>query len=235
MKRLTFLVLFFPLLISCTSREKSDLERRREQIHADRERAAKMEADRIQKSRNDSLAAIAWGDAIWGMTRNEVLKTKAFRNGKDYGYTIEMNEDRKQKTREIFRLKNLMSLRAYINDDCLSGIFLDSWGVKTRQFDELVTECISLKNNFYRLYGTPSKNNEVSFSGFDKDGNQLVAEYKTGNKTITIILQKKEYEYCYKVSIFPLTANRKSLSLSPWLEKFDSDSNRPDDVTIFSF
>ena len=235
MKRLAFFFVLIPLVLSCANREKSDLERRREQIRSDRERAAKMETDRIQKTRIDSLAALAWGDAIWGMTRNEVLKTKAFRNGKDYGYTIEMNEERKQRTRETFGLKNLKSLRAYINDDCLSGIFIDSWEVKSQQFDELVRECVFLKNNFYRLYGEPTKRNDVSFSGFDKDGNQLMAEYKIGNKTITITLHKREYNYWYKVSIYPLSTNRKLMSLSPWLEKFDGDSQRPDDVAIFSF
>lgn len=232
MKRLIFLLI--PLVLSCTNKEKSDLERRREQVHADMERAAKME----EQSKSDSLAAIAWGDAIWGMTRSEVLKTKAFHGGNDNGYTIEMNDARKQQTRETFGLKSLLSLRAYMKDDCLSGIFLDSWSVKVGQFDELVRECVFLKNNFYHRYGNPTKSNDVSFSGFDNDGNQLVAVFETGNsikKTVTITLQKREYDYSYKVSIYPLAANRKSLTLSKWLDRFDADSNRPDDVSTFSF
>ena len=233
MRYSVFLFLLVALL-SCTNNGKSDLERRREQVRADMERAKKMEAD----NKADSLAALAWGDAVWGMTRNEVLKTKAFRNGGNTDYYIEMNDERKQKTKQTFGLKNLFSLRAYIKDDCLSAIFIDSWSVKVGQFDELVRECIFLKNGFYHLYGRPTVSNYVSFSGFDKDGNQLVAEYKAGSsfqKIITITLHKSGYDYCYKVSIYPLSANRELSTLSRMLEKFDGDSNEPDDVSVFSF
>ena len=233
MRYCVFLFLLITML-SCTNNEKSDLERRREQIHSEKERAKKKEAD----NKTDSLAALAWGDAIWGMTRNEVLKTKAFRNGKNTDYCIEMNEERKQKTKQTFGLKNLFTLRAYIKDDCLSAIFIDSWSVKVEQFDELVRECILLKNGFYKLYGEPTVNNDVSFSGFDNDGNQIVAVFKVGStiyKTITIALRKKNYDYSYKVTIEPFSTNRKLFSLSRMLEKFDGDSDRPDDISIFSF
>ena len=236
MKTLYFLLLLC-LLSSCGNREKNDLERRRDQIRADRERNAELEAKRVEQAKSDSLAAIAWGDAIWGMTKEELLKTRAFRNGKDTGYTIEMNDTRKEETKRIFGLKNLLSLRAYFNHDRLQSVFIDSWGVRIDKFDELARECIMLKNNFFRLYGRTKSDKAISLSGFDSDGLLPVAEYNVSsgaNKTISIVLRKRGSEYSYSVSIYPLSNNRESISLSKWIDKADA-TGKQDDVTVFSF
>lgn len=235
--RVYYFLLLLCLLASCGNREKSDLERRRDQIRADRERNAELEAKRVEQAKADSLAAIAWGDAIWGMTKEELLKTLAFRNGKDTGYTIEMNDARKEETRRIFGLKNLLSLRAYFKDGSLQSVFIDSWGVRIDKFDELSRECIMLKNNFYRLYGPTKSDKAISLSGFDSDGLLPVAEYNVNsgaNKTISIVLRKRGYEYSYSVSIYPLFNNRESISLSKWIDKADA-TGKPDDVTVYSF
>lgn len=238
MRRIIYAMMLASMLVSCGQKEKGDLERRREQVRSEKEKAARQEEERIANHKSDSLAALAWGDAVWGMTKDEVLHTLAFRNGKSYDYTIDMDFDRVIKTREAFGLNHLYAIRANMLNNSLCGIYLSSHRLKTEQFDELSKECIFLKNNFYRLYGKPTKNNKMSFSGFDKDGKQIVAEYHTGHrlgKTITITLNKDGYEYWYETSILPLITSRDNKTLSFWLNKFDKESERSDDVEIFSF
>lgn len=235
-------VWFFVLscLLSCGQNKKDDLQRRREQIKADRGLKAKEQQEKIERARTDSLAAIAWGDAVWGMTRDEVLRTKAFGDGKDYGYTIEMSETRKQKTKELFGLKKINSLRAYIRDNSLQSIFIESWWCKTKDFDALVSECNILMRNFTRLYGSPKEHHDITFSGFNSEGIQTVATYSIGEygiqKTISICLHKREYEYWYKVSIYPITLiKRDDEPIARSIHRLDDADNKNDDVTILSF
>lgn len=227
------------MLVSCANKEKSDLERRREQVRAEKEIKARQEKDRIANHKSDSLAAIAWGDAVWGMTKDELLHTLAFRNGDIRDFAVLMSQARLDKTKEVFGLKHLSRICAqFMVGSSLDAVFLNSEKVGVNQFDELTKECIFLKNNFYRLYGKPTKNNQMSFSGFNKDGKQMVAEYQTGHRLVKIIkitLNKDGYEYWYETSILPLTTSRDNKTLSLWLNKFNKESKRPDDVEIFSF
>jgi len=220
-------------LISC-GHKKTDLERRAEEVRKEKADKQKRIENNKQRHKTDSLAAIAWGDAIFSMTKDETLKTKAFCGGDVYDNIIEMNYERLFAFREAFDLPLLYSIKAYFVKGQLENIFIDSRKVGARDFTKLERECIILKNQFYRIYGQPKSTNDVSFSGFNSDGNQHVASFSVEGrlfKDITIELQKDEYDYSYHISISGRTTRE---LLEEWILKSQDDKN-PDDVVIYSF
>lgn len=232
-------ILYFSILLclfSCGMKSKDDLQRRREQARHENESREKEKTDIAEKAKSDSLAAIAWGDAIWGMTRDEVMRSKAFHSGADYDYTIEMNDSRKQKTKDYFGLKQINSIRAYIKDNSLQAIFLESWWVKTDGYDALIEECQTIIRNLNRIYGQPFELNDISFSGFNSEGVQVVANYNVGHrilKSIVITLHKRGYEYWYKVHIYPISIiNRENETIKKSIRNSESLT---DDISVLSF
>ena len=173
------------------------------------------------------------------MTQNEALHTRVFNNGIIAGNIIEMDFERKYNFKKRFLLKYLSSIRGYFINDCLTSILIESEKVKPNDFDYLVTDCIRLNNEFYRIYEKPDVNNKASYTSFDDSGVQVLynyhiqgKKYKGLAKDITIELRKKDYDFWYFIQIFSSTTNRNNAKLSGWIEQSKGGT---DDIEIYSF
>ena len=86
MKHLIWGLLFVIFVSGCGNKQKRIEEQQRLDSIAKIEKAV---LDSIEEKRADSLALIAWGDAKFGMTMEEALKTNAF---KDYSSNVSDTE-----------------------------------------------------------------------------------------------------------------------------------------------
>ena len=232
-------------VVSCNNQPQNDhdadLKRRAAQIREDKERAVKYENDKKVQNRIDSLAAIAWGDALFGMNKEEVRKTRAFGKGRINEYTIEMEYERKQATINTFGLKLLSSIRLHMMNDVVSTVYVDSRNVGPDEFDNLCADLIRIKNNFNRIYDSPKKSYKVSFTNFDSNGRQKVADYVIEGpnngltKNINIELQNSGYDYWYSITIYNSSTDRDKPALNKWIRKFNEQETRREDVELYSF
>lgn len=228
MKKILPLVIL--CLISCVYKKK-DLERRADEVRKENaDRLKRIEQDSILQV-SDSLAAIAWGDALFSMTREELMNTKTFSDGVSMDYGIEMNYDILKQFKDRYDLPCLESIKAYIVNDALSYIFIYSKNVEPRDFTKLERECVIFKNEFYRIYGQPKSTKDASITDFDSDGNQSLALFNVKghiSKDITIELKKDEYYYSYFISISGETSRK---LLSRWI----GNHTCSDDIALFPF
>lgn len=223
-----------PLIILCLvscGHQKTDLERRADEVRKEKsDRQKRIEQDSVLHV-SDSLAAIAWGDAIFSMTREELQKTKTFGDGMSLDYGIEMNSDKLRRFKEKYDLTFLESIKAYIVNNSLSYIFIYSKNVGPRDFTKLERECIIFKNEFYRIYGQPKSAKDASITDFDSDGNQSFASFNIKghiSKDITIGLKKDGYDYSYFINIYGETSRKR---LSRWV----GNHSCSDDIALFPF
>lgn len=230
MKKLLFLISATTIFFSCVHK-KTDLERRADEVrkdNADMQRRIKQDSILYV---SDSLAAIAWGDALFSMTREELMNTKTFGDGVSLDYGFEMNHDILKRFKDKYDLPCLESIKAYVVNNALSYIFIYSKNVGPRDFTKLERECIIFKNEFYRIYGQPNSAKDASITDFDSDGNQSLASFNVKghiSKDITIELKKDGYDYSYFIGIYGETSRKR---LSRWI------GNHPcsEDIALFPF
>lgn len=240
-----FVCMICLFILACNSSSQndheSDLKRRAAQLREDKEKAQKFEEDKRLQNRIDSLAAIAWGDALFGMTREELKKTRAFGKGNYSGTVLEMDYDRKKETIKTFRFKHLSFIRVSFFNDVLNGVYIDSEKVGPNEFDELCADLVNIKTNFNRIYDSPKKTNKVSFNNFDQNGRQMVAEYEIKGpnigltKNINIELRKNNYDYWYSITIYNSCIDRNKQELFKWIKKFNERDVHREDVELYSF
>lgn len=230
MRKLLFLIAATMIFFSC-GHKKTDLELRSDEVRKENaDRLKRIEQDSILQV-SDSLAAIAWGDALFSMTREELMNTKTFSDGVSLDYGIEMNYCKLKRFKDKYDLHFLESIKAYIVNDALSYIFIYSKNVEPRDFTKLERECIIFKNEFYRIYGQPKSTKDASITDFDSDGNQSLAQFNVKghiSKDITIELKKDEYYYSYFISISGETSRKR---LSRWIGNYPCS----DDIYLLPF
>lgn len=230
MKIHLFLIATTMMFFSCCHK-KTELERRDDEVRNENtDRLKRIEQDSILQI-SDSLAAIAWGDALFSMTRDELMNTKTFSDGVSLDYGIEMNHDKLKRFKDKYDLPFLESIKAYIVNDALSYIFIYSKNIEPCDFTKLSRECIIFKNEFYRIYGHPKSTKDASITDFDSDGNQSLALFNVKghiSKDITIELKKDGYNYSYFISISGETSRKR---LSRWI----GNHHCSDDIALFPF
>lgn len=223
-----------PLIILCLVscwQKKTDLERRADDVRKEKaDRQRRLAQDSIMQV-SDSLAAIAWGDALFSMTRDELTKTKTFADGVSLDDGMAMNSDKLKRFKDKYNLPFLESINAYIVNDALSYIFIYSKNIEPRDFTEMVRECVIFKNEFYRLYGQPKSAKEASITDFDSEGNQSFASFNIKgriSKDITIELKKDGNAYSYFICINGETSRKR---LDKWI------GNHPcsDEIYLYPF
>ena len=150
-----------------------------------------------------SLEKIAWGDALFGMTKKEVVKTKAFQgcyeHDKDhislpYESTLNLN------------LKILISVDAYLKMDELYRVEIKTGDKTANYIDDLETDAIKLSNEFEKKYGKPTftLGRSIDMSDFN-EGDEFDFKYwMVGEKIISICFGEVSdgCKYYYKVSIY---------------------------------
>ena len=173
-----------------------------EQLHLD-----SLRQDSIKKASaiTDSLSLIAWGDAKFGMSEEEVSATKAFKGGY-FGY---VSRDEVWSLKRVYGLEVLEEIHAEFQEDELYKVFLKSSRVSIRDFKYLENDCAVLTNVFTEKYGKPTFKKDVVSPGELFNDSKEIAVFNIGSKKITIWMSEYEYKYGYRVLIYNSSFPRK--------------------------
>lgn len=206
MNKLYFLLAVI-FLSSCANKKQSE----RERFISDSLRNEFIKDSIANDIKNDSLALIAWGDARFGMTKDECLNTYSFGNGSNYDTSIEMDIEIKWDFAEAFGVDELYKIEALFrgkDNNELIMVQIKSYNVYANKFDNLVRTCNAFKEQFIDIYGNPYYENDIDFMDMN-NGEEEVFAYWTinslhnGTKYIWIFLGEVDdgSEYYYKLRI----------------------------------
>ena len=154
----------------------------------------------------DSLSLIAWGDTKFGMTKQEVMNSKAFKGEKEK--VIEKGNDSYlmdyAKSNDIRRLYNLEynpSIWAHFKDNELYMVSIETYGKSANYIEDLANDCGIFAKEFMKKYGEPDYL-RTSVSILDFNHHQLrIASFIIGAKKIWIGLLEDDSEYKYYITI----------------------------------
>lgn len=203
MKHLLYIMLFAILTFGCSYKQKRIKEQERLDSVA---RIQKEIQDSIDKIRIDSLAKIAWGDALFGMSIEEALNTNAFKgsdiSNTENGQVLNLSTEK----RKIGNINiDIMYIRAYFEMNELCDISIRSYPQSANHINDLENDAISIANKFEKKYGKPTKSLDRKVSIIDLSDRPLdLRKWNIGyDKTIFISLREETsgYEYYYEVSI----------------------------------
>lgn len=177
--------------------QQYELERaRRDSVEkARKDSIAQKEKERelARIAHEDSLAIIAWGDAKFGMSKKEVLRTKAFRGATTkYGNMIPMESDKEYAIKSALGLNN--SISVWIDFDGkteneATRVRISAL-VNWKDFNGLVNDMKIIIKEFIAKYGEPNDNyrylDVLSYRDVDKLGKYkrlLIAKWIIGSDT----------------------------------------------------
>ena len=205
-----FTFVFVLLICSCGGSKKKDIEVDEElrQLAERKEKAYAEEKEGKLKALGgvDSLALIAWGDTRFGMTKQEVMASKAFKGEKekvsetgddnysmDYNKTIELEK--------LYGLNKKPNIAAYFKENELYLITIESWKYSANYIEDLANDCGIFAKEFMKKYGEPDYLRTTA-SILDFSNHQLnIAIFNIGEKKIWIGLMEDDSEYQYYISI----------------------------------
>ena len=202
MNRLLYISIAF-LLCSCNGNKTATNE-------AQEARQDSIRNDDVRKADavTDSLALIAWGDTRFGMTKQEVMASKAFSgNGKEKVNETGWDSYKMgyEKTFEFERqngLRELMYIKANFKENELYEVTLESLERDASHLNDMIHDCYTIIGRFSERYNKPLNIKEgVTILDLDDNPNITVAHFVIGDKGITVNLQRNNSEYKYNVSI----------------------------------
>ena len=150
MKHLIWGLLFVIFVSGCGNKQKRIEEQQRLDSIAKIEKAV---LDSIEEKRADSLALIAWGDAKFGMTMEEALKTNAF---KDYSSNVSDTELGQKLSLSIEKLEignyniDVLQFNVFFRNNELCDILIKSYPQPADHIDDLVNDALVIANQFYK-------------------------------------------------------------------------------------
>lgn len=205
------------LLSSCGSGNNADVSSRQRELVDSLRKDSIMKAhvaDSIKNVRKDSLAMIAWGDTRFGMSKQEVMKSKAFSGGRkervnSTGYdSYSMNYETRYEFSKQNGLKELNSIVAEFSENELYKIQMKSFERAADRLDYMIEDCNKLIRQFALRYGSPwKKKDDVSILSFEdsRDEKILIAHIVVSghvySKSIAVELYAKDYRYHYEITI----------------------------------
>ena len=202
MKQLLYISIAF-LLCSCNGNKTATNEAQKEQQDSIRD-------DEVRKAYavTDSLALIAWGDTRFGMTKQEVMASKAFSgNGNEKVNEAGWDSYKMgyEKTFEFERqngMRELMYIKANFKENELYEVTLESLERDASHLDDMIHDCYTLIGKFTERYNKPlSIKEEVTILDLIDNPYITVAHFVIGDKGIMVNLQRNDSEYKYNVSI----------------------------------
>lgn len=208
MKILVISILVILSITSCESKKKS-WERAKLHNIASEEKAKR---DSIEQIKIDSIALFAWGDIKFGMSIQEVLSTKSFKDGKTitsqdgckFSNRVIMNDQTREKIMEVLGIKQVSSFEALFNLGELSTIDIRSRKVTIGQTSKLIQDCDIFVKNFTQKYGEPQTlKKDISILDFMENNVFCYANYNLGSKNISIYFFKTDHDnkFYYNVNI----------------------------------
>ena len=215
MKKLLYISIVL-VFCSCNGKQVDKEQKARQDsiLKAQQDSIQKARRDRIQKeiAMQDSLALIAWGDTRFGMTKQEVMASKAFRGGdKEKVNTTEWDSyampfDKRLEFERQNGLRELSKIVANFRENELYEVRLESLCESAVHLNDLTHDCYTLIEKFTKRYGAPnSLKKEVTISDLEDEREINLSDFSIGYnsfKHITVYLCRNyDYEYYYYVSI----------------------------------
>ena len=189
MKKQVLTILAITLaIISCDSGAK---KRQAEVTVAEKERqdsiAKTQEEERARLAFEDSVAIFAWGDAKFGMTKKEVLQSKAFSGADNYGDSFTMDLDKEiaiQRSLGLNRWPNIWIDFGGKTGNEVTRIRI-SESVEWKEFDELIYDMQQMIKEFKSKYGKPKSEfaylANMQYRDLDNYKNISVAKWIVGS------------------------------------------------------
>lgn len=200
-----YIIFCMAFIFGCTNKPKRIIE---QPLFDSIAKIEKEIQDSIEKIRTDSLARIAWGDALFGMSIEEALNTHAFK-----GSDISNTEEGQMLSLPTEKLKignthvQIMSFRAFFEMNELCYIFIRSYPQPANRINDLESDALAIAKKFKKKYGKPNESldKKVSILDFQENEPIRLRIWNLGDhdKTIYITLKEEEsgYEYYYEISI----------------------------------
>ena len=150
---LTSCVLFFSLS-SCGLKERGQANAR------ERARLDSLKNDSVKKAKVlvDSLALVAWGDTKFGMSKQEVIASKAFNGEKETVSekgedTYVMDYDKEVELQRLYNLNKKPVVRAYFKENELYCVTLESVHYYASDVMDLANDCGIITKEFMKKCG----------------------------------------------------------------------------------
>ena len=198
MKHIAYLLSIIIFISSCDNKKKM----REQQTHDSIAQVEKDKLDSIENIHLDSLIMIAWGDAQFGMSMKEALKTKALKNCKVDGNELSFPTENLNIANNTVDIK---SFRIFFENDELKEILISSSSQYANRLNDLENDARNIAYEFQKKYGKPtySFDEQVSINDFDDDLLEIKGwNMKSYEKTINVYLgRKNENKYFYLISI----------------------------------
>ena len=189
MKKLVFALVAISLaFISCDNGAKKR--------QAEAEEAEKARQDSIAKAKEeekarfvfeDSVAIFAWGDAKFGMTKKEVLQTKAFSDADKYDDSFSMDFDKEIAIKRSLGLKRWPNIWIDFGGKTKNEVtrIRISGSVEWKNFEELIHDMKQMIKKFKSKYGKPDGEFEyianLQYQDLDKYNSISVANWIIGS------------------------------------------------------
>ena len=190
----SFLVLSIILIVfACNNIKQSE-----------QSRIAQEKQDSIRK---DSLSYFVWKDAKFGMTKEDILQTEAFRAIKDYGgRDISFGSSDIYDLCSRLQLKELENVNLSFNDKGFYQIeFSSSNSVTADHIDDMESDCHRIVDEIEKVYGDVFSWRYIDLSVRDFDeGKSIRLLHKTFGNTVILVTMGKDYNnytYWYRVTV----------------------------------
>lgn len=206
-------ILFYAIIIfmaSCSGNSKKEV--------SNKEKVDSLRRDSIAKAKaiTDSLELIAWGDTKFGMTKQEVMESKAFGGGQkenvnEKGWdSYSMNQEKRFIFEQQNGLRELMYITAHFEENELFKVTLKSLERDASHLDDITHDCYTIIEQFAKRYKNPMKLKEgVSILDLNENPKLMIAQFVIGKKGIMVNLYRNEHEYNYEIDIFNFSFPKK--------------------------
>ena len=158
----------------------------------------------------DSLSLIAWGDTKFGMTRQEVKASEAFKLEKqekaagldlDYEDYYATGPKKGYLLKSLFHLNFTPEIKAHFKENELYLVTIETLGRNADKIEDLANDCGIFAKEFMKKYGEPDYL-KTTASILDFSNHQLnIASFSIGAKEIWIGLKENDSQYKYYISI----------------------------------
>ena len=213
MKKILFFTIAMLLFSGCNIKNQRQKNQGRQDSIVMVEIRKQEVKDSLERTRIDSLALIAWGDAKFGMSQKEVLSTNTFKESSVYSKeTISMKFENMNIANNKMTICNFY---AEFEMDELSRIDIKTCPETANYIDDLEIDVMRISHQFEKRYGKPaySFGKEISLSDFNEGDEFMYERWEIGDKSIYIQFGEvySGSEYYYRIAIvnskFPTKKN----------------------------
>ena len=185
MKNLSFILIITLVLSSCDNSSKKSID------EAKNKEILKMRGDSIMKDeiKKDSMSLYAFGDAKFGMSKKEVLKTNEFKGANVYSDELQVSFDKSYIGDKLF------DIRAFFYKNKLDKVTIEDIYRSADYYDvDVLPRAQILKDYFTKIYGEPNLTKDIPKCYELKHSDKVDIYYwsigSKENKTITITIDE---------------------------------------------